>query len=77
MLKRLNRGLFEDCKSLKSINIPYNIAIIDSYVFLGCDNLDDIIIPLTTIVNPLAFPFMYKYYHEVITKEEKKEPIYN
>ncbi len=36
---------FKDCTSLKIIELPESIKVLDKAAFDGCDNLDDIIIP--------------------------------
>lgn len=41
----INRGVFEDCTSLKSVTIPGSVTIIGDDAFAGCTSLTSLIIP--------------------------------
>lgn len=41
----MNKGLFKNCESLKSITIPNSVYTIGDAAFLGCKSLTNIVIP--------------------------------
>ncbi len=55
-------GLFENCRSLKSVTLPSSITEIGQYAFNWCENLETLVIPegVTTIWN-YAFNGCAKY----------------
>lgn len=38
-------GKFENCKKLKSINLPNNVTTVTSYAFAGCESLESVSFP--------------------------------
>lgn len=58
MAKIIADGVFRDCKTLISIEIPNSVTIIGSFAFYGCENLPYIIIPdSVTTIGRCAFAF--------------------
>lgn len=41
----MNYALFENCKSLKTIQIPKSVKVIRSYMFKNCNNLETVYLP--------------------------------
>lgn len=56
-IKKLSSGAFRGRRTLKTINLPEGLTIIDSRVFADCDALGSVHIPSTvTELSPTAFP---------------------